>query len=207
MVKRGGIFFLAVFFWWAGNILGLPRAIGQPQTEEVIIGNKGNIYSNPGLSKKRPKDRAVEAPVQAPVQTSVSRQKPQVVERTEEPKAEPRREEGPQPQTEQPMVTKDAAELEARFQEALSQLFLAYKKIEELQSRIPEAGFTQTYMVKKGETLWSIAAKKEIYNDPYKWLLLYHANRDQIFDPNLIYPGMILMIPHLPEYGEDKAKS
>jgi hypothetical protein len=57
-------------------------------------------------------------------------------------------------------------------------------------------GQTGTYMVKDGENLWGIAGKPEIYNDPYRWLLLYHANRDQIFEPDLIYPGMILLVPH-----------
>ncbi len=55
---------------------------------------------------------------------------------------------------------------------------------------------TGTYMVEKGDNLWNIAGKPGIYNDPYRWLLLYHANRDQIFEPDLIYPGMILLVPH-----------
>ncbi len=60
-------------------------------------------------------------------------------------------------------------------------------------------GQTGTYMVKDGDNLWGIAGKLEVYNDPYRWLLLYHANRDQIFEPDLIYPGMILLVPHYPE--------
>jgi len=52
-----------------------------------------------------------------------------------------------------------------------------------------------TYLVQPEENLWGIAGRPEIYGDPYKWLLLYHANRDQIFDPDLIYPGMILLVP------------
>lgn len=54
---------------------------------------------------------------------------------------------------------------------------------------------TGTHMVREGENLWEIAGKPEVYNDPYRWLLLYHANRDQIFEPDLIYPGMVLLIP------------
>lgn len=56
-----------------------------------------------------------------------------------------------------------------------------------------------TYLVQPEENLWGIAGKPEIYNDSYKWLLLYHANRDQIFDPDLIYPGMILLVPRYRE--------
>jgi len=51
------------------------------------------------------------------------------------------------------------------------------------------------YPVKPDQSLWGIAGKPEVYGNPFKWLLLYHANRDQIFDPDLIYPGMILLVP------------
>jgi nucleoid-associated protein YgaU len=52
-----------------------------------------------------------------------------------------------------------------------------------------------SYAVGKGETLWTIAAQKEIYLDPLLWPLLYKANRDQIKDPRHIYPGQVLNIP------------
>lgn len=52
-----------------------------------------------------------------------------------------------------------------------------------------------SYPVRQDQSLWSIAGRPEVYGNPFKWLLLYHANRDQIFDPDLIYPGMILMVP------------
>jgi len=59
-------------------------------------------------------------------------------------------------------------------------------------------GQIATYLVQDGDNLWGIAGKPETYNDPYRWLLLYHANRDQIFEPDLIYPGMVLLVPHYP---------
>ncbi len=65
-----------------------------------------------------------------------------------------------------------------------------------------EAEETATYMVREGDSLWKIAGKPEVYHDPYRWLLLYHANRDQIFLPDLIYPGMILLVPRYPELEE-----
>ncbi|MCD4828073.1 MAG: LysM peptidoglycan-binding domain-containing protein [Candidatus Cloacimonetes bacterium] len=34
-----------------------------------------------------------------------------------------------------------------------------------------------------------------IYNDPTRWGVIYRANRDQIKDPNLIYPDQVLKIP------------
>jgi len=49
--------------------------------------------------------------------------------------------------------------------------------------------------VKKGETLFSIAAEPAVLGDPLLWPLLYQANRDQIKDPRQIYPGQVLAIP------------
>jgi nucleoid-associated protein YgaU len=51
------------------------------------------------------------------------------------------------------------------------------------------------YEVKKEESLWLIAAFKEVYNDPLLWPLIYKANRDQIKDPRQVFPGQILAIP------------
>ena len=93
-----------------------------------------------------------------------------------------------------------AASLKAKLEAALEQLATANKKIGELQKNAPPPKITDTYQVKKGDCLWTIAKKKEVYDNPYKWLVLYHANRDQIYDPSLIFPHMILIIPRLDEY-------
>lgn len=45
------------------------------------------------------------------------------------------------------------------------------------------------------DCLWNIAKKKSIYDNPFKWPTIYNANKDQIKDPNLIYPGQVLTIP------------
>ncbi len=84
-------------------------------------------------------------------------------------------------------------------------LYQKQKEIVKFQLPVKEFGqnynttFTKTYIVKKGDTLWSIAGKKKVYGDPYKWLLLYHANRDQIYDPDIIFPGMVLLVPYIQE--------
>jgi len=57
------------------------------------------------------------------------------------------------------------------------------------------AKLPKTHKVVKGECLWWIAEYKQIYNDPFMWPLIYKANRDQIKNPDLIYPNQVFTIP------------
>jgi hypothetical protein len=48
------------------------------------------------------------------------------------------------------------------------------------------------------DCFWNIAGRSWVYNDPYKWRLLYNANKAKLPDPNnpdLIEPGIVLDIP------------
>lgn len=51
------------------------------------------------------------------------------------------------------------------------------------------------HTVKRGETLPQIAALPEVYGEASLWPLLYRANRDQIRDPRVLWPGQLLKIP------------
>ena len=51
------------------------------------------------------------------------------------------------------------------------------------------------HTVKRGETLPQIAARLEVYGDPSLWPLIYRANRDQISNPGVLWPGQVLRIP------------
>jgi hypothetical protein len=42
------------------------------------------------------------------------------------------------------------------------------------------------YVVKKGDSLWKISARKSGLGDPFRWPLIFKANRDQIQDPDFI---------------------
>src|SRR2546430_921741 len=48
------------------------------------------------------------------------------------------------------------------------------------------------YVVRKGDSLWTIASKKNILDDSFRWPLLYRQNRDQITDPDMIEAGQDL---------------
>ena len=50
-----------------------------------------------------------------------------------------------------------------------------------------------TYTVAKGDTLSHIA--KEHYGKASRWHAIFEANRDQIDDPDKIFPGQVLKLP------------
>jgi nucleoid-associated protein YgaU len=53
------------------------------------------------------------------------------------------------------------------------------------------------YEVVRGDYLWKIARKPEIYSDAFAWIRIYTSNRDQIKNPDLIYPAQIFRIPQV----------
>jgi LysM repeat protein len=57
-----------------------------------------------------------------------------------------------------------------------------------------------THAVQKGDTLWDLA--EHYYKDPYKWQRIWEANREEIRNPNLIYPDQKF---HIPGAGEPEA--
>ena len=56
-------------------------------------------------------------------------------------------------------------------------------------------GKYDTYVVQKGESLWSIAAKPEVYGKATRWRRIFDANRDLLKSPDRVRPGMTLKIP------------
>jgi nucleoid-associated protein YgaU len=53
----------------------------------------------------------------------------------------------------------------------------------------------QYYTVKKSDYLSKIA--KEVYGNANKYNVIFEANKPMLKDPNLIYPGQVLVIPLL----------
>lgn len=64
---------------------------------------------------------------------------------------------------------------------AFAMVFAAYADVLSLKSDHPE-----TYVVKKGDTLWDIS--NVFLKDPWRWPQLWHIN-PQVKNPHLIYPG------------------
>ncbi|MCR4282204.1 MAG: tetratricopeptide repeat protein [Bauldia sp.] len=67
------------------------------------------------------------------------------------------------------------------------------KILAKLEHGLDGAGRENTVAVEKGESLWDIALR--VYGDAALYERILQANKDKINDPNLIYPGMMLVIP------------
>ncbi len=67
------------------------------------------------------------------------------------------------------------------------------------------ASLPTEHVVKKGECLWWIAEYQQVYNDPFMWPLIYKANRDQIKNPDLIYPNQTFSLPR--QFSKDELTS
>lgn len=57
----------------------------------------------------------------------------------------------------------------------------------------PERAALRRVTISEGNTLWAIA--REAYGDGFLYVRVFEANRDQIRDPDLIYPGQVFTLP------------
>lgn len=73
---------------------------------------------------------------------------------------------------------------------------IAQKRAEEerLAAEAAAQAADDSYTVMRGDNLWNISGRSEIYGNPYNWPLIYKANRDKIQDADLIYPGQVFTI-------------
>jgi nucleoid-associated protein YgaU len=58
-----------------------------------------------------------------------------------------------------------------------------------------EKTYTVGTWAKDRDCLWNIAKKPDIYGDAFRWPKIWQKNREQIKNPDLIFPGQILKIP------------
>lgn len=108
---------------------------------------------------------------------------------------------------------KEIDEIEAKLAEyeksKVSALTKAQNKIADVKGKIAQLRATldaarkwDEYVVVKGDYLWKIAKKDDIYGDPYQWIRIYTKNRDLIKNPDLIYPDWNLKIQRKLESNE-----
>ena len=59
----------------------------------------------------------------------------------------------------------------------------------------PATGNSERLVVVRGDSLWNIA--RAHYGTGFQHTLIYGANKDQIRDPDLIYPGQVFSLPKI----------
>lgn len=62
-----------------------------------------------------------------------------------------------------------------------------------LKAKMP-ANVYDHYTVVDGDYLWKISKNEDIYGCPYQWIRIYCVNKDQIKDPDLIFPDQVFKI-------------
>jgi len=89
-----------------------------------------------------------------------------------------------------------ANKAQKQAEDAVAQKYAERDRIKSMiGSSEPEpTGAAGDYQVAKGDNLWNISGKAEVYSNPYQWPLIYKANKDKIKDADLIYPGQNLAI-------------
>ncbi len=90
----------------------------------------------------------------------------------------------------------DLDDLRSALARLQSQYAVQGDRVEKVKQEIDYfEGLPTSYSVVRGDCLWNISGQEQIYADPLKWPRIYRANRDQIKDPDLIYPDQVLDIP------------
>lgn len=74
----------------------------------------------------------------------------------------------------------------------LALLFMAQPAIGQQPTQTPPAQ-QKEHVVRKGDTLWDLA--RQYFNDPFRWPLIFEANKDVVANPHWIYPAEKLVIP------------
>lgn len=57
------------------------------------------------------------------------------------------------------------------------------------------------------DCLWNIANKTEIYNDPMLWPKIWQNNKNLVKNPDVIFPGQVLLLPEKADKTTDEIKA
>ncbi len=118
------------------------------------------------------------------------------------------------------LTREKAAELESQRQAEIEAKKFKKKKIKKTVARKvrpkpkakpkarppkPKVTLLDEVTIVEGETLYSLAGRKDVYADGLLWPLIYKANRDQIKDPQQIFKGQVFSIPRDKSKQEQEA--
>ena len=79
--------------------------------------------------------------------------------------------------------------LKSQKNEILNKISIPFMRVEMPSDNIPD----NFILIKPGDMLWTIAYR--IYGDPLKYIQIFEENKEQITNPDLIFPGQLFSIP------------
>lgn len=79
--------------------------------------------------------------------------------------------------------------LKSQKNEILDKISIPFMRVEMPSENIPD----NFILIKPGDMLWTIAYR--IYGDPLKYIQIFEENKEQITNPDLIFPGQLFSIP------------
>ncbi len=89
---------------------------------------------------------------------------------------------------------------EKKYQEAREDANAATRLAKEAIDKLKEIK-PKYYRVRliphRRDCLWRIAEYPFIYGDPWKWKVIFRANRSKIKDENLIFPNQVFLVPEM----------
>ena len=85
--------------------------------------------------------------------------------------------------------------LDSKFAEADRAIADSYQALKLAKEANGSNSYTVRLIPERRDCLWRIAENVEVYGDAFKWPSIYSANKDQIKDPDLIFPGQVFQIP------------
>ena len=88
-------------------------------------------------------------------------------------------------------LSQHPAALLTQYMDALDRL---HAQLDSIKARMAKPRVL-SYTVVRGDYLWKIAKMKEHYGDGMKWMRIYSVNREQIDNPDLIFPDQNFSIP------------
>lgn len=81
------------------------------------------------------------------------------------------------------------------YQKAIEYFKESKKYVDAYKAQAVKAVYTVRLIPERRDCLWRIAAYDFIYGDPFLWPKIWRRNRKLIQNPDLVYPGWLLVVP------------
>lgn len=95
----------------------------------------------------------------------------------------------------------------ACIQEFYDKIIVMARDIRGLYREKKIKSYTVGTWAENRDCLWNIASKTEIYNDPMLWPKIWQNNKNLVKNPDVIFPGQVLLLPEKADKTTDEIKA